>query len=360
MFRFENPYALQLFWLVPFVVVASVYLAKIHAVRLEKALGKKLLPFLTSSVSIPRRRWKLALEVICIIFALIAFARPQIGTSEQEIKSEGIELIIAFDVSSSMLAEDIKPSRLEFAKREMFRLIDLLSGNKVGIVAFAGSAALVAPMTTDRSALKMFIDSLSPESVSSQGTVFRKALIESREAFKRGGVGEDGEEDDGVASSVTRAILLVSDGEDNEKGAFDTVNELKKIGIHIFSLAFGTEKGAPIPVRDSSGRLAGYKRNKAGKTVLSQTKGTVLQKLAAAGSGSFYQVRFGGNAIEKLAADINKLEKSEFENQTITTYAERYQIFLFIAFLIALIELLIGERFVGREIWRGRFEVPQK
>lgn len=354
MFRFENPSAFLWLWCVPAVVGLGVYLARRHERKIASVLGDRLRPFLTSSLSPARRKWKWMLEVLVLIFAVIALARPQMGTSQEEIKSQGIELLLAVDVSSSMLAEDVRPSRLDFAKREIFRLVDQLSGNKIGVVAFAGSAALVAPMTTDLAALKMYIDALSPDSVSSQGTEFKKALLESREAFKRGGVGPDEQ------AAVTRAILLLSDGEDNEPGALETAKELRKEGIRIFSLAFGTEKGAPIPVRDSQGEMRGYKKDTKGQTVLSQTKGTVLRELARTGDGSFYHVTFGGNAVDRVVSDINRLEKTEFENQMVTNYSERYQWILFFALVFALIELALGERFRGREIWRGRFEAPQR
>src|SRR5690606_30759086 len=156
-------------------------------------------------------------------------------------------------------------------------------------------------------------------SVSSQGTEFKKALLESREAFKRGGVAEEEQ------AAVTRAILVLSDGEDNEPGALEAAKELRKEGVRIFALGFGTEKGAPIPIRDSQGEMRGYKKDTKGQTVLSQTKGTVLRELARAGEGSFYHATFGGNAIEQVVGDIDRLEKTEFENQTVTNYSERYQ-----------------------------------
>lgn len=355
MFRFAEPsYFTWLLLVVP-ILAFAVWMGKRQKLKLEKALGKKLYPFLTSSVSLNRRRWKWALEVFVLIFAIIALARPQLGTGTEEVKSEGIELIIAFDVSSSMLTEDVRPSRIEFAKREVFRLIEQLSGDKVGVVAFAGSAALVAPMTTDRSALKMFVDSLSTSSVGSQGTEFRKALSVAQSAFERGGVDTEDE-----TVSVTRAILLVSDGEDNEPGAVKMAEELVKKGTYIFSLAFGTEKGGPIPVRSSTGDLRGYKKDSKGQTVLSATKGTILKKLAEIGKGSFYHATFGGNVTGKIVSDINSLQKTKFENQVITTYSERYQIFLIFALIIGLIEILLAERYAGREIWRGRFETPQR
>lgn len=353
-FRFANPAAFHWLWLVPVVWLSGKYLYKKHQVRITGAFGEKLTPFLTASVSTARRRWKLFLEVMTIAFFVMALARPQVSTGEEEIKSQGVELIIAIDVSTSMLAEDVKPSRLDFAKTELSKLLDQLPGDKVGVVAFAGAAALLSPMSTDKSALKMFIDSLDTSSVSTQGTEFRKALLEAKEAFARGG-----NNDDDPTTSTTRVILIASDGEDNEPGAIETANALGKEGIRIFSLAFGTEKGAPIPVRDSYGNLRGYKKDSSGQTILSQTRGTVLKQLAKSGQGSFYHATFGSGAIDAIVADINKLEKAEFESQVITNYGERYQIFLFFGLLLALIEFSLGERATKGRIWKGRFEVAE-
>ena len=365
MFRFASPESFFWLWFLPLRAFALFYFVRQDKSVLQKALGPRMHPFLTSSLSMPKRRLKWILEGLVLVFAIFALARPQLGAGSESIKSEGIELIIAFDVSSSMLAEDVKPSRLEFAKREVFRLIDTMTGSKVGVVAFAGSAALSAPMTTDRSALKMFVDSLSPSSVGSQGTEFRRALLEAESAFERGSDVDDGSEEEEETSSeeplpVTRAILIVSDGEDNEPGALAAAESLAKKGIHIFSLAFGTEKGAPIPVRASNGTVRGYKRDANGKTILSSTKGTVLKKLAEVGKGSFYFATFGGNAIPRIANDINQLEKTKFEDEVITTYSEKYQILLLVALLLALLEIFLGERFTGREVWKGRFEIPYR
>lgn len=187
-FRFANPLAFQLLWLVPVVLLLGFYLAKNQRARLMKHLGKKLTPFLTSSVSTKRRKWKMILEAAVVLFFVLALARPQAGQSRQKVRSEGIEVMLLVDVSKSMLAEDIKPSRLELAKKELMRFVELGSGDRIGIVAFAGSAVLLSPMTNDASAIKMYIDSLSPDSVSSQGTEFRKALDEASSAFDRGGL----------------------------------------------------------------------------------------------------------------------------------------------------------------------------
>lgn len=354
MYRFANPQAFQWLWLIPIILVIFFVMEARARRRLAKNLGPKASGFLTANVSRFKRRLKLGLQCIALVFFIIALARPQSGKSLQKVKSEGVEMIIAFDVSSSMLAEDVRPSRLEHAKAEIGRLLDLLSGDKVGLVAFAGSAVLVSPLTVDKSALKLFLQSLSPLSVETQGTVFRKALSEATGAFERGGSDTD------EGSRVTRVILLVSDGEDQEEGAMEEVRKLAAVGVRIFSLSVGTEHGAPIPLRDERGYVQGYKKDRQGREIVSKTKGTVLRDLAAAGKGSFYSASFGGAEAKMIKEDLDKLEKAEFDSEMATNYDERYQAFLLIGLIIAILELLIGERRAAGRIWKGRFEVAEQ
>lgn len=351
MFRFENASAFLLLWLIPILFIIAWVFSRRAQSKLRKVMGDKLLPFLTSSVSFSRRRWKLILQCLALALMIIALARPQMGQSKQEIKSEGVELVFVVDVSDSMLAEDVRPNRLEQAKTELSKLVDLMPGNKIGIVAFAGSAAVMSPLTTDPSSLRMYLESLSPSSVSSQGTSFEAAITEAAEAFKRGGV----EADD--TTKVTRVIVIASDGEDHEPGAVAAAEKLTKEGIRIFALAYGTEKGAPIPIRDAMGFQRGYKKDRSGQTVLTTVKGQALEALAQAGKGSFYHASFGGTHIQKVASDIDKLEKTQFESEIATQYDERFQIFLLFGILIALLEILLGERSPPSKMWKGRFEV---
>jgi Ca-activated chloride channel family protein len=353
MFRFENTSAFFYLWSLPILVFLFVVFSHQAQKKLHKFLGSRLTPFLTSSVSPNKRRWKLALQCLVLLFFVLALARPQMGESKQEVRSEGVELMLVVDVSESMLAEDVRPNRLEQAKTELAKLIEMMPGNKIGIIAFAGSATLMSPLTTDPTSLRMYLDSLSPLSVSSQGTEFKQALTEAEQAFKRGGV------DVTDTVKVTRVILIASDGEDHEPGALDQAQKLAKEGMKIFSLAYGTEKGAPIPEKDGMGFLRGYKKDKSGQTILTTVKGEALQALAQAGEGSFYHASFGGNHIQKVVEDIGKLEKTEFESEIATQYEERFQLFVLIGIVIALLELFLGDRSPASRLWKGRFEVAE-
>jgi len=268
------------------------------------------------------------------------------------VKSEGVEIIFAVDVSESMLAEDVKPSRLAQAKTELSRMVDMMPGNKIGVLAFAGSAALLSPLTNDPGAIKMYLDSLETDSVSTQGTNFQEALTTAKEAFEHGGVSTD------ETVKVTRVILMVSDGEDHEPGALEEAKKLADEGIRIFTVAYGTEKGGAIPERDGMGFLKGYKKDRSGQTVITTVKGDALRALAEAGRGGFYFATVGGNQTKQLLEDISKLEKTQFDTTMATQYEERFQWFLFLGIVIAMIELVLGERRSSFKFWKGRFEVP--
>jgi Ca-activated chloride channel family protein len=351
--RFENPQAFQLLWLIPIVLIASFAFERRARKQLQKALGEKLLPFLSSSTSQSKRMVKLFLRLGALACFILALARPQMGQSKQEVKAQGVEMVIAFDVSTSMLAEDVKPSRLEHAKSEVMKLLDLLSGDKVGLVAFAGSSTLISPLTNDKNGLKMFVESLSTESVENQGTDFKRALEESRTAFERGGT----ESDENL--KVSRVVLLISDGEDQEEGAMEIARKFASDGVRIFAIAFGTERGAPIPLRDERGFLKGYKRDRKGQNVMSVVHGDFLKSLAETTHGTFHHATYGGPEAQMVRDDLDKLQKAEFASSLATNYDEKFQIPLAIGLLLALADLLMGERKAKGRIWRGRFEASQ-
>lgn len=354
MIRFAAPEILQWLWFVPVLLVLAVISERRARAKLKREFGDKAANFLGASVSTRKRRLKLVLKLLALAFFIVALARPQLGRSLQEVKVRGVELIIAVDVSNSMLTEDIKPSRLEAAKSELMRLIDLLPGNRVGIIAFAGSAALISPMTTDAGSLKMFIESLSVDSVGTQGTNVAAAIEEAKDAFERGGIENDEQ------THVTKVLLIVSDGEDHEEGAIKLAKQYADQGMRIFTIAFGTEKGGPIPVRDERGYLIGYKRDRNGQNVLSQVRGDFLRELASAGRGSFHHAGvLGGIEAKRIKEDLDKLEKAEFASSLAMNYDERFQIPLFIGLMLAFLDWLIGERRRVGRIWKGRFEVAE-
>jgi Ca-activated chloride channel family protein len=351
-YRFEDRAAFQLLFLVPIVLLMVWWTAKRTQQVIHAQISPRLSQFLMRSLSPSKRKLKLWLQCLAVLFFVVALARPQSGEGKQKAKSEGLEMVLVVDVSNSMLSEDARPSRLELAKKELTRFLDLLSGDKVGIVAFAGSAITLSPLTSDKSALKMYIESLSTDAVSTQGTDFRRAITEAAGDLNRGGTESD------ENTKVTRVIVIASDGEENEKGGLEAAKKAAAEGIRIYTLGFGTEAGGQIPVRDHQGNLVGYKKDRSGQTVITKSTGEALRALAEAGQGTFQQVTFGGDAVKILKSNIDQLQRKQLDTMEVSHYNEHYQAFLAIGIVLALLEILLGERRIPGRLWRGRFEVP--
>lgn len=351
-YRFEDRAAFQLLWLVPLMLFLVWWTSKRTKQVIESRIAPKIAGFLTRSISTRKRKWKLFLQCATLFFFVVALARPQSGEGKQKAKSEGLEIMLVVDVSNSMLTEDARPSRLELARRELSRFLDLLGGDKVGLVAFAGSAILLSPLTSDKTALKMYLESLSPDSVSTQGTNFQKAINEAVQALQRGGIGSDEQQ------KVARLILIASDGEETEKGGLEAAKAAADDGIRIFTLGFGTEQGGQIPVRDANGNLVGYKKEKGGQPVISKFTGDALKELAEAGKGNYQHATFGGDAVKLVRRSIDQLQKAQFDTLEVSHYDEHYQAFLLVGILLALVELVLGERRKEGRLWKGRFEIP--
>lgn len=352
--RFAHPEWLMLLWTLPVIWIIAGFTGARARAKLAKGLGSRMAPLLSKQVSPLRRRFKAIARSLALVCAIVALARPQAGKGVSEIKVRGVEMMVVLDVSTSMLAEDVKPSRLQFAKAELVRLLDLLAGDKVGLIGFAGSALLLSPLTNDISSLKMFLDSLSPYSVETQGTYFTQALQEAADAFDRGGTEDD------ERAKTTRVILVLSDGEDQEKGALELAKKLAGQGIRIFTIAFGTERGGLIPIRDERGYLRSYKKDRSGKEVNSTVKGEFLKELARTGQGSFHFASFGGNEARAVKGDIDRLQKAEFASSLATQYEEVFQWFLVAALIFVLLDLVLAESGAAARVWRGRFEAGFK
>ena len=349
--RFAHPELLHFIWLVVAVGVFFFLWERRKKAKLAQSLGPFGFDKLTASVSSSRRRAKLICQILALVFFTIAWARPQSVGQGQEVKSLGIEILLLVDISNSMLAEDIKPSRMDLAKRELKRLVDKLGSDRLALVAFAGSAILLSPLTTDKSAIKMYLDDLSPDFVQTQGTNFEKGLSEAMEAFQRGGVDALPEE-----GRITKVVIITSDGEDHEQGALDLVEELTKDGVRVFTLAVGTESGDRIPIKEATGYLRGFIKDASGADVISRVDGAFLKELADKGRGSFYHLSYGGGEIDRLHRDLKSLEQAEFDSHISADVTEHFQIFLLFGLLFALADLLLHDRKPSTGRWAGRFE----
>ncbi len=337
-YRFES--ISYLYWLgvlavlVPLIWYALILIPK----KFQKFFDPSILIVLTQGLSVRRKKIKALIELSVVVLLILALARPQSGESSEKIKMEGIELVFALDLSNSMMAEDLKPSRLDLAKKAIARLLDRLSGFKVGLIGFAGNAALLSPLTTDYSALKLFLDSASPDAISSQGTNFSAVMQTAKEAFDKGGTEND------EISKVTKVIIFLSDGEDHEEGALKQAEALVNQGIRIFAVGVGTAQGSPIPIRDEFGQLKGYKKDNKNQTVVSKVNSSFMQELARRGKGSYYHASFDGSEVLGIEKDLNKLEKTEFESDFLKKFDENYELPLLIALVLLFLELLVTER----------------
>ena len=348
----------QLNWLVLLIcmLVVQIYFRKKSLVRIKKSFGSRLGPFLTSSFSDRKFILKFFLELTIVALLVCTLARPQFGVSTQKQLSEGLEIVLIADVSPSMLAEDMKPSRLENMKTALRQFVRMGSGDKVGLIALSGGAMLLSPLTTDVAALEMYIDSLTVDTVSSHGTDFKSGFDEALLAFKRSGSGDESQSGE-VASSASRVVLLASDGENHEGGAKASVEKLQRDGAHVFTLTFGTEDGAPIPIRDEKKQLAEFKKDKVGQVVLSRSQPNLMKELSTIGAGGSYFADYGGEGLKSLRADLDRLQKGEFDSRNTTVYDEKYQIPLLLAIALSLVELGLGTRKPKEKVWKGRFEL---
>lgn len=342
MFRFQDTTYLYFLAVVPVLILLAFLAYKFRAQKIRNFFKKEIYESLTGHVSKRKRNIKFVLEVLTLVFIVLALARPQLGETTEQIKMEGIEIVFALDISNSMMAEDLKPNRLEVSKNVITKLLERVNGYKIGLIGFAGSSALLSPLTTDYSALKMFLETISPNSISTQGTNFGSVINSALESFKRGGIEED------ELTKVTKVIVFISDGENHDEDALKQVKELAKKGVRIFAIGAGTAQGAPIPERDDFGQLKGYKKDN-GQIVMSKVNTDFLRQLAAAGKGAYYHASFTGDEVRQLEADLGRLEKSEFESDFMKKYDERFQIPLIIAFVLLLLEMLMTERKAANE-----------
>jgi Ca-activated chloride channel family protein len=264
-------------------------------------------------------------------FLVLALARPQWGAKVEEVRRKGVDVIIAMDVSASMLAEDVKPSRLARAREEVDTLIDSLEGDRVGLVAFAGEATVACPLTLDYSAAKVFLDVLDPALVPVPGTAIASAIRKSTEAF-------------GSKDKRYKVLVLITDGEDHEKDAVDAAKEAAAAGVVLYTLGVGSGSGSPIPVRGEDGSVGGYKKDREGKIVTSRLNPVKLAEIAEAAGGRYLPLTPEGREIREIQDRIALMEHRQVGSRFITTYEERYQIPLAVALGALILEAGIGGR----------------
>jgi len=267
-----------------------------------------------------------------LLLLFVGAAGPQCGERTEIVKRSGVDLVIALDASTSMLARDVKPSRLERAKVEVTALLDKLHGDRVGLVVFAGEAFVQCPLTTDYSAAKLFLRAVDPAAMPQQGTAIAGALREARRVLDAGGRG-----------GVARAVLLITDGEDNEGDAADAAKDLGDAGIRVYAVAVGSEDGEPIPLTDGKGSVTGYKKDREGRTVLTRTDVKGLGELTSRAGGKVLTASGADLGVGAIFLELEKLQKGELESRLAVQYDDRYPYVAWPAFALLCAAAALGE-----------------
>lgn len=329
-FRFEHPQYLYLLALIPFLF-GMFWLAWHLRRRALKRFGHaEVISTLMPWRSV-RRPWiRFSLLMLAFAMLILAVSNPLVGSRMQEAKREGVDVMIALDVSRSMLAEDIKPNRLERAKMAVARLIDRLDNDRVGLVVFAGNAITQVPVTSDHSAAKMMLRTVNTESVSVQGTAIGTAIERSLASFS-------GQE------LKNKVIIIISDGENHLDDPLEQARISAQQGVVIHTVGIGTRAGAPIPVYRNN-QLSGFLRDNQGNTVVSRYDEAMLKSIAEATGGIFVHGTGADMGLNDILDEIRKMEKDTFETMVFADYQSRYHYFVALALLFLLLEIFIFER----------------
>ena len=329
MIRFAHTEYLYLLYLIPVLVVFFWFTQRIQKKQLNNfasaALQKVLLPLRSVFKSV----YKFALVILAFVFIILALANPQVGSKIEEVKQVGIDVYILLDVSLSMTAEDIKPSRLEKAKHQISKLIQRLRGDRIGLIVFSGQAYVQFPLTTDYSAANLFLNAVDVSSVPQPGTAIEPAIKLALGSFK-----QDAE--------TKKAIIIITDGEDHEGKITEIVEEAAGNGVQTYTIGLGSPTGVPIPVYNNSGVQVGYKKDRNGNVVLTKLDESTLQKIASVGNGKYYRASNTEDELELIYNDLAQLEQTEFGATRITEYEDRYYYLLFPAIVLLFIEFFVS------------------
>ncbi len=329
MFRFENIEFLYFLLLIPAFFMLFNISTAIGRKRMKRFGDPEVLSILMPDVSKSRPAIKLILYVFALAFIILAVARPQYGTRLQEIKRKGIEIIIALDVSNSMMAEDIQPNRLEKAKQAVSKMVDRLVNDRIGLIVFAGKAYSQIPITNDYASAKMFLSTISPGIVPVQGTAIGAAIDLAMSSFT-------------PDEEMNRALIIITDGENHEDDPVAMAEKANQQGIKVYTIGVGLPKGSPIPQASSGQR--NFLKDQEGKIVISKLDEKMLQEIASVGGGKYIRANNTRLGLNALFEDINKLEKKEIEARVYSEYEDIYQYPIALALILLIIEYLLLER----------------
>jgi Ca-activated chloride channel family protein len=329
--------------LVP-ALVALVWWARARKQRdMERLADRDLLDRLTASVSRRGQLAKTILVVAAVGLLVTALARPQFGSRVETVRREGRDVLIALDLSASMVAEDMAPNRLEKAKFAIADLIDQLDGDRVGLVAFAGEAFVQSPLTLDYGAARLFLNAMEPDMMSVQGTNLGQAIAVALDAFA-------------ATERRHRVLVVITDGEDHEGEVDDAITRATDEGVVIYTVGIGSTDGVPIPDFDAAGQAQGFKRDGDGAVVTTRLDEATLMTLAERTGGTYYRASPGGTELAVLAEELAGGEGREFESEQVTLFDEQYQLFLGLALVLLISDVLVSDRRRVHVGWTGRFK----
>ena len=301
----------------------------------KKAIGVfgqlKLVYKLMPMASEFKLRFKFILFAIAISSLILGIANPQIGSKMEEVKREGVDLMIAIDLSNSMLAEDLQPNRLMRAKQSISKLIDRLDGDRIGLIVFAGDAYVQLPITTDYSAAKLFLSTINTSIVPTQGTAIGKAIELSIKSFD-------------LNNDQNKAIIVITDGENHEDNAIEKAKEAQELGIFVHTIGMGSAEGGPIPIKNRYGTITSYQKDREGNTIITNLNEEMLKEIAQSGGGSYIRANSTQSGLNALFKEINKMEKKEIGSKVFTDYKDRFQWFIGLAIILLIIETLMKGR----------------
>lgn len=330
MIRFQHPEALYLFLvLLPLGGMFAWFLwgRKQALARLgEGSLVARLTPEKPTS----KHTLKFVLVALAWSSLVLALANPQMGRKTEEVTREGVDLFVAIDISTSMLAEDVPPNRLARTKQFLGQLVDRLGGDRVGLIVFAGYPYLQMPMTTDYASTRSILRTINTDLAGTQGTDIGAAIEMAQLSFER-------------AKSEHRVLLIISDGEDHEQEALDAAREAAQGGMAIFTVGVGSSQGSPVPDL-RSGQQVGFKKDNSGSIVLSKLNQEMLRDVAEAGAGQYFHLSKGNNPVAAVRNALAALEKEQYETQQFADFEDQYQWFLVAGLLLLVVEFLLSER----------------
>ncbi len=328
MFRFANPEILNFLALIPLLALLFVVLRIIKKRALKQYGDPFVLYRLMPSLSNVRPWLKFILWLSAASLIIITLARPQAGAKLRKEKSEGIEIMICLDVSNSMLAADIKPSRLERAKMALSKLLDNIGDDRIGLIVFAGDAYTQIPITSDLSAVKMFLPAINNKIVPKQGTSISNAIELAMRSFDPN-------------SSLNKAIIIITDGENHEANPVETARECSEKGVRIFTIGVGSPEGCPIAEPEVQNA---FRKDNSGQVIITRLDEVTLKSIAVAGKGAYVRATNINFGLKEIQAEMQNIEKKGIDKEIYSAYDDRFQFIILIAFILLFIEILLLER----------------